>query len=369
MTFCIAPFVNVHVTPVGISKPCCLYKGLDTVASPLDAFYSKEWDELRKRMLSDEILPECDSCNNGEHSVGFFRGLETVHSKQSIKHQTYRDWFNEKYKFDGTWEIKSLDVSRSNKCNFKCIICGWDRSSRWYQDEQALSKILPRLDVPIASNARIMPVSVTEKEVSIDIDEVDFSKVDSITIYGGEPLVDDKITEILHKMKPGGFILLSTNCSVSPYKLPLQKFKRVIINISIDGLNGVGEDVRLGLNTKHFIKTLKKWNDIALNHDDFSFIGHYVYHNLNAYSYQETKDVLSELVKMNWMFDILKYPRYLSPRILPEYIHIPETIRKRKYDENECINFIKFVDYMKTKQTFHPETLKIYDLLKSKIKV
>ena len=72
MTFCIAPFVNVHINPVGIVKPCCLFKGSNIIRSPNSAFYSKDWNDIRKRMLTDENLPECESCDNDKTSVGFF---------------------------------------------------------------------------------------------------------------------------------------------------------------------------------------------------------------------------------------------------------------------------------------------------------
>ena len=134
--------------------------------------------------------------------------METVHSKQSIKHQTYRDWFNEKYKFDGTWENKSLDVSRSNKCNFKSIICGWDRSSRWYQDEQVLNKIVPRLDVPIASGARVMPEVVTEKIISIK----QYLKVQDINSIYDLLYIDNIDIKDIHQIRP--FIKISYNDGV-----------------------------------------------------------------------------------------------------------------------------------------------------------
>ena len=359
MTFCIAPFVNVHVNPVGIVKPCCLFKGSDIIRTPNEAFYSKDWDEIRSRMLSDEILPECESCDNDKTAIGFFED----------DFPTYRDWFNHRYKFDGAFEIKSVDLSRSNKCNFKCIICGWDRSSLWYETEKEVSKIVPRLDVPIASDARVMPDIVGEKEISVDVDEIDFTQVDNIALLGGEPLIDKKIYKILDDVKINSHLFISTNCSVSPLKIPIDKFKSVVINISIDGLNNVGEDVRYGLNTKRFMKNLNEWITLSKNHEDFKIRYHYVLHNLNAYNSKETEQILLSTGHGKFSLDVLKYPRYLSPRILPEEINIPVKVRNRKFNKKECINFIKFIDYMKTKQDFHTETLKIYDILKTKIKL
>ena len=45
-------------------------------------------------------------------------------------------------------------------------------------------------------------------------------------------------------------------------------------------------------------------------------------------------------------------------------IELPIKIRNRKYDKTECKNFVKFIDFMMTKQNFHENTLKIYDILK-----
>jgi len=351
MTFCIAPFVNVCIDPSGVSKPCCLYKGFNEIQDPIEAFNSKEWNSLRERMLLNETIDECGTCNNPSTSVGFFKDNFT----------SYRDWFNHRYKFDGISSIKSIELSRSNKCNFKCIICGWDRSSRWYEDE----KNLLRLGTPIASDARIMPKSISEKIISVNVDDIDFSKVDNLVLHGGEPLLDEKIYEIFEQLPDGSHMMLSTNCSISPARIPFHKFDKIDVSISIDGINEIGTDVRLGFNTKHFTKILNEW----MKYDNCEIRGHYVYHNMNAFSMQETQDFFMIRKDFKWMFDILKYPKYLSPRILPDYIKLPIEIRKRKYDEAECKNFIKFVDYMKTKQDFHFETLKIYDILKSKIKM
>ena len=353
-TFCVAPFVNVAITPTGVSKPCCLYRGLKQKKNPIDAFNSDEWNELRNRMLRNEFINECDSCNHTD-TTGFFQE----------NYSSYREWFNDRYEYDGTSQIKSIELSRSNKCNFKCIICGWDRSSRWYEDEQALSKIVPRLDVPIASGARIMPEVVTEKIISSPIDQIDFTKVDNLILQGGEPLLDDKCYEIFDLMPDQSHVFISTNCSISPSKIPFHKFESVDVNISIDGINEIGRDVRLGFNTKHFMKILKEW----MSYDNCIIHGHYVYHNMNAFSLQETKDFFMIRDDFHWIDDVLKYPRYLSPRILPDYIDLPIEIRKRKYDEDECKNFIKFIDYMKTKQNFDKKTLRIYDILNENITV
>lgn len=351
--FCIAPFTNVSITPTGISKPCCLYRGLNEIRDPIDAFYSEEWSSLRNRMLRNEFIKECDSCNHTDTTVGFYKN----------KHLSYRDWFNNRYEYDGTYKIKSVELSRSNKCNFKCIICGWDRSSRWYQDEKLLNSIVPRLDVPIASGARVMPETVTEKVIDANIDKIDFTKVDNLALQGGEPLLDEKIYEVLDTMPSGSHLFISTNCSISPSKIPFHKFETIDVNISIDGINEIGRDVRLGFNTKHFMKILKEW----MSHDNCIIHGHYVYHNMNAFSMTETKNFFMIREDFNWIYDVCKYPRYLSPRILPDEIELPIKIRNRKYDETECKNFIKFIDFMKTKQNFHENTLRIYDILKKNL--
>ena len=348
--FCIAPFVNISLTPTGVSKPCCLYRGLNTTQDPISAFNSQEWKDLREKMLRNEFIKECDSCNHIDTTVGFYK----------TEYSSYREWFNDRYEYDGTSQIKSIELSRSNKCNFKCIICGWDRSSRWYQDEQELNKIVPRLDVPIASGARVMPEVITEKIISIGIDQIDFTKVDNLALQGGEPLLDEKSYEIFDQMPEGSHLFISTNCSISPSRIPFDKFDKIDVNISIDGINEIGRDVRLGFNTKHFLKILHEW----MSHDNCIIHGHYVYHNMNAFSMQETKDFFMIRDDFNWIYDVCKYPKYLSPKILPEHIELPINIRNRKYDKNECDNFIKFVDYMKTKQQFHKDTLKIYDTLK-----
>ena len=126
---------------------------------------------------------------NGE----YIDSCKKCYRDEDLGKSSYRQHFNNRYDLKLPAKIRELELALSNKCNFKCIICGWDRSSRWYQDEKLLNSIVPRLDVPIASGARVMPETVTEKIIDADIDKIDFTKVDNLALQGGEPLLDEKI--------------------------------------------------------------------------------------------------------------------------------------------------------------------------------
>ena len=118
--FCIAPFTNVSITPTGVSKPCCLYRGLNDIRDPIDAFYSEEWSSLRNRMLRNEFIKECDSCNHTDTTVGFYKN----------EYPSYRDWFNNRYEYDGTYDIKFDDGERKRGVKTSEIKGGKD-----YEDE------------------------------------------------------------------------------------------------------------------------------------------------------------------------------------------------------------------------------------------
>ena len=110
-----APFVHMVQNPDGQYRTCCMFeKPLEGKYNDIkEAFDSEENQKIRQRMLSGEHLPECEKCDIDESHGG--------------KHyKSYREFFN--ILFDSQYIknpiFKTLEISLSNKCNFKCIDCG-----------------------------------------------------------------------------------------------------------------------------------------------------------------------------------------------------------------------------------------------------
>lgn len=286
MTFCAAPFVHMVQNPDGQYRTCCMYeKPLEgKYANIKDAFESEENQVIRNRMLSGETLEECRKCD-----------IDELHGGKTRR--SYRSEFNEKYEgFDylTTPRFKTLEISVSNKCNFKCIDCGPRFSNQF---GPTITNNLPDVD--------------------------DFKDLQFLKILGGEPFLDKKNIE-LFKLIPRKNIelMLVTNNSIFPNQEVLQllsEFKKLNINISIDGIQEVAEYVRNGTKWERFERNWIKWNDWISNHSNSTLVPHFVFHSLNAPFFDATY-AWAKLSLDKWSWDTLVSPEWLNMSYLPDNI-------------------------------------------------
>ena len=298
MTFCAAPFVHMVQNPDGQFRTCCMYeKPLGgKYANIREAFDSEENNIIRQRMLSGEKLPECIKCD-----------IDETH-KGKVK-KSYRGEFNRLYgEFVKELKFKFLEISVSNKCNFKCIDCG------------------PRFSNQFGPTI--------ENELS---SEENFQDIVSLKILGGEPFLDKKNIKLL-EMVPRHQIelMVVTNNSIFPndYTLDLlSEFKLVNLNISIDGIDKIAEYVRFGTKWSRFERNWNKWLDwIHMNRKTRYFCPHFVLHSLNAPFFDETIK-WSKIPIVDWSWDFLHTPKWLNASYLPD--HIKEYILKKNKNVRE----------------------------------
>ena len=315
MTFCAAPFVHMVQNPDGKFRTCCMY------GEPLkghyknikEAFESEENKIIRNRMLSGENLIECKKCD-----------IDEMHQGKVKK--SYRGEFNRLYgDFVDSLKFKYLEISTSNRCNFKCISCG-PRFSNQY------GKTIDN-ELPAKEN---------------------FEDVVSLKILGGEPFLDKRNISLL-EMVPRQQIdlMVVTNNSIFPnqYTLDLlSEFKHLNLNISIDGIGKIAEFVRYGTKWSKFERNWNKWLEwIELDKNNRSFSPHFVFHSLNAPFFDETLQ-WSNVELKKWSWDFLVSPSWLNMSYLPD--HLKSFI----LNENSLLNkplkdFLKLNEY--NKKHFH----------------
>lgn len=314
MSFCAAPFVHMVQNPDGQYRTCCMYeKPLSGKYKNIkEAFDSEENDIIRKRMLSGERLEECKKCD-----------IDEMHNAK--KQLSYRKEFNRKYKdYIDYPRFKTLEISVSNKCNFKCIDCGPRFSNQF-------GKTIEN-DLPSAE---------------------DFHDIDFLKILGGEPFLDKRNIE-LFKIIPRKNIelMLVTNNSIFPKDDVLElllDFKKINITISIDGKEDVAEFVRFGTKWKKFERNWIKWHLWSEKHEQINIIPHFVFHSLNAPFFEETFN-WSNLELNSWSWDILISPEWLNISFLPN--HIKEYILDKNIILHEPLKkFLTFDNY--NEKIFH----------------
>lgn len=202
--------LTIH--PDGKASPCCQidFKYLKNID---DLDWVDPWQELRDGR-------GCQSCK--------------------ILGETYKSTFDS-YLNDNDFSIKFLDVRNNNLCNMECIICNPYYSSKWAERVGS------------------------QKYVSTEFD-VDTSSVEKIYFAGGEPFLNKTHWEILSSIKNPDQVTLiySTNLTyLGEIESHWARFKRVIVNASLDGIGSFGEQVRPGLDWNRWQK-----NMIAVKHMD-----------------------------------------------------------------------------------------------------
>ena len=126
--FCMAPFVHIRNVS-GIPSPCCMIKenliDCHTPRNLNSAFISPEWENFRQEMMKNKFNPNCTNCYIEEDN-----NLMSLRKNLNEHHLSFSNIKNPK--------IRDIDMAMSNKCNFKCVTCGIDNSSAWYDEEKLL---------------------------------------------------------------------------------------------------------------------------------------------------------------------------------------------------------------------------------------
>tara|TARA_B100001996_G_scaffold295886_1_gene236201 strand:- start:298 stop:1557 length:1260 start_codon:yes stop_codon:yes gene_type:complete len=269
-TFCMAPWIELHVLNTGEVYPCCasdtqqvdglgnLSKG-DTL---LDAWNSKAMKKLRTDMLNERRNHLCEYCNecvdNGTKSDRDNYNKRFPHHIDRVKYT----------KDDGELEIFDppyLDIRFSNICNFSCRMCEHELSTAWYKDALKLNYI------DSTTSKLVTPTNPQDlwEQIKLLVPNVEFIKW-----AGGEPLVTEEHYKILKMLIDAGktdvVMDYATNFSKLVYKginvLDYWKeFDNIQINASIDGMEKQGEYLRKGMQWDRIVENRKKLKDKCPN--------------------------------------------------------------------------------------------------------
>ena len=240
-SFCIMPWVHLHVTQHGTVTPCCQAPweeehGFGNVNRDQlrDIWKGRGMQEFRRTMLCGEKDKRCERCYLKEASG--FTSLRQVTNQKFAQHipQALQSQVPENPVY---WDIRF-----SNVCNFKCRICGPWSSSKWYNDAVALgmaSESAPALTQAAEDPADFM---AQLEGMAVALEEIYFA--------GGEPLIMQEHYALLDMLIEKGMtdvrLQYNTNFSLLRYKgrdvVDLwRQFPNVTLSLSLDGMGPRGE--------------------------------------------------------------------------------------------------------------------------------
>jgi sulfatase maturation enzyme AslB (radical SAM superfamily) len=245
--FCILPWSHLYFFTDGHAYPCpklagdpkfILGKNTDSVESLWNSDVLKT---MRMRMLQNKEITECDMhCNKNISSCKAHVGLDLLEYVKSNIIGTLADGTSR------TVTLLGANIIESNLCNYKCVYCHKNYSSKHFDGTIMKS---------IGENTELYTKY--------------FDGLKEIWLAGGEPVLHDMSYKILERLiaenKLDTRIRVITNLSCIGlknkdfYKL-LSNFKNAIVYGSWDMDGAIGEYIREGSNSDTIYKTIHHIN-------------------------------------------------------------------------------------------------------------
>ncbi len=262
-TFCVLPWMHLHIWPDSQIFPCCAADNSLPIANyagetAKEVFNFDRMKTLRKKMLAGEKCGECNRCYNQERN-------DPNNSQRIDSNKRYAQHIPvllADTEADGTLQnprMRFVDFRFSNLCNFKCRTCGPDLSSNWFEDH---NKLMQRNGFP-GRKEKIKEIEDLENLLSSNLEDISY-----IYFAGGEPLLMRQhlqlLEDIIEKADPKKVSLMyNSNLSVlkkgnADFVEIWKKFKSVELWVSADAAENVGEYIRKGFNWKRFVANLRR---------------------------------------------------------------------------------------------------------------
>ena len=258
MPKCILPWISIETTPMGTTRPCCLYTdeipNVDLKTSTLeDAFNSKTMRDLRRSFRRGEKPDGCRNCWR-EEDAG--KKSKREYMLEKFKH------LNVEYKDNNGEELVFLDLKLGNICNLKCRICGTWSSSKWGQEE--LDYYNPALPGNNQIKDWLKDGQWPRKSPDFwdNMDEL-LPQIKYFEFTGGEPFLIKQHFDLLERAVERGFaknidIHYNTNTTKLPPQHTIWKhFKHVQIAFSVDNTEERFEYERYGAKWRTSNKNIK----------------------------------------------------------------------------------------------------------------
>ncbi len=350
MPNCYVPWTNLDISPQGEMSPCCKFKNsvysnqvLNINSSTIDDYIdSPTLKEVKKDFTEGRWPKGCERCKVEEDN-----GIES----KRIQYQKL--WSDDLAEDKG---FITASVAFGNTCNLTCITCDPSASSKWYQEYKKLYGI------------EIRP-NHFYKEGFVDNLLDNIPNLIHLDIPGGEPFLSgvpqqkELLRSLVDKGKSKNIGLhYMTNCTIYPddewFSL-WNHFKRLEIQLSIDGLGSRFEYIRYPGKWEEVEQNLKKY--IALR--DQGKIVLNVSATVSAYSIP----YLSELVEWCHDHDIttpflgrVHNPSHLRPTVWRDDAKkfIIERLEQCKHDLSPFVQLMRSEDDSQHFETFRYRLLR-----------
>ena len=297
-SFCPMPWSGLMYNFDGAVKNCIRSAGpLGNIKDqPIEQILTGNNQSRQQQIVDQQPVETCQTCYNLERGKkGFDHISDRIFYIRELKNtpvDTYQV---------GNFDLQTVDVRWTNLCNFACVYCSPEFSSRWSEELKI------RHDVPDQQQLTDFKNYIYDHA----------GQLRHVYLAGGEPLLMKENLTLLEKLNPEVNIRINTNLSKVDTQVfeAVCEFPNVHWTVSVETLAQEFEYIRYG----------GSWPDFLENLNKIKKLGHKISFNmlhflLNYNSIFDCVDFLTAQGFHNNSFVIgaLLTPEYLNIRHLPE---------------------------------------------------
>jgi len=372
-TFCAVPWTQMATNASGFYRFCCnatpgknLVQNQDGQPFRVEntsaeaVWNSKHYKSFRKQFLNGEEPEMCERCFREEKS-----GVESARQKMNRKWEGQYDPSSE-----DVAHVKYIDLRLGNLCNLKCRMCNPYASSKWVDEWNQVvgaAELVPNNPLTEAEALRLKKLDWPDKDATWENLKPVLNQVEEIYLTGGEPLLSLKQKELLDHFIESGIsknirLKYNTNLTVLPEDLIKRwaSFKKVVCNVSIDGVGPFDEYIRFPTKWSVVEKNLRQLIQLEREGMPLQIGVHVTVQMYNILHLSEVLDFLMKEFKIQPFLNILNHPHCYNIRTLPPELKSLAKSRLQDYlDFDKVLEVIRYMEHEDWSQTHLTEFYKV----------
>ena len=300
--FCPVPWTGIMYNFDGTVKNCI--RSAEPIGNikdtPIEEILSRDY-MIKADMRAEQKFSRCDPCYNLEQDKNNFN----IISDRVFYLKELRDVDNTLYD-TMNFALHTVDIRWSNLCNFACVYCNPEFSSKWASECNQVIR------TPEDQKRQAFKEYIFERAAQLK----------HVYLAGGEPLLmkeNLEFLELLKQVNPNVNLRINTNLSrvdTNIFEL-ISTFKNVHWTVSVESMEQEFEYIRYGGSWQDFLHNLS-----TIKQFDHKISFNMLHLLLNHFSIFECVDFLKSQGFHNNSFIIgaLTGPAHLNIRHLPENV-------------------------------------------------
>ena len=318
--YCVNAEHGFCTRPTGMVVPCCISKeaiqaddGQPANLSTHDAeaVWNSQYLKTLRSKLNDGVKhANCEQCWS-EEAAGY----------PSKRIRDNARWQQLDFVPSGPTP-KLLDLSLGNTCNLACRTCGTFASSRWYKESQR-QLLNPSQRFELKQLNDTITASYDEQASIWAFLDKALPEVLHIDFYGGEPMLVKRHWEMLDKIPADQAKNISVHFNTNgkqwddDYVDTLKRFKAVIIDLSIDGIEDKFEYMRWPAEWHEVSNNILKFKQLSDDNPQIQVGICITLSVLNIWSLAETIDYVHKTGLRSYL-NLLFQPASMCLKNLPD---------------------------------------------------